>query len=132
VPTISEHSLLGRRGERAAMKYLRRRGLRIVAQSLRTPHSELDLIGVDGRTIVFIEVKTRSADSPQTALEAVDSDKRRRLTNAALAYLRAHHLLEYASRFDIVAVNFDAGSRKPRIEHVVNAFEPAGRFQMFS
>ena len=86
---------LGQRGEGAAASYLKRRGYKIVARGDRAVLGELDLVAVDGRTIVFIEVKTRESHDAGHPAEAVDSSKQRRLTRLALAYLRRHDLLDY-------------------------------------
>ena len=85
---------LGQRGERAAARYLRSRGYKIVAAGDRTMLGELDLVAVDGRTVVFVEVKTRESHEAGHPVEAVDADKQARLTRLALAYLKRHDLLE--------------------------------------
>ena len=81
------------------------------------------LIAVDGRTVVFVEVKTRSAHDAGHPAEAVDYDKQRRLTRAASAYRKRHDLLETAARFDVIAITWPAGKGQPVIEHFKNAFE---------
>ncbi|MBI4601734.1 MAG: YraN family protein, partial [Planctomycetes bacterium] len=48
---------LGRRGERAAARHLRRQGLRILARNVREGRGEIDLVALDGATLVFVEVK---------------------------------------------------------------------------
>jgi putative endonuclease len=123
---------LGQRGERAAGRYLRSLGYEIVGRRERGRLGELDLVAVDGRTIVFIEVKTRRSHDAGHPAEAVGPEKQRRLTRLALAYLKRHELLEFASRFDVMAITWPQGARKPAIEHIRNAFEAAGRGQMFS
>ncbi len=123
---------LGARGERAAARFLRRLGYKIVGRGVRNESGELDLVAVDGRTVVFVEVKTRAAEEGRPA-EAVDAEKQRRLTLAALAFLRRHDLLEYPARFDIVAITWPAGGAKPLIEHFPNAFPAAaGHGQFFA
>ena len=117
---------LGQRGELAAARYLRRKGYKIIALGHRDRLGELDIIAVDGRTVVFVEVKTRSSHEAGHPLEAIDEDKQRRLTRLALAFLRRHDLLEQPARFDVVAVTWPEGSRRPTIEHVPNAFEAVG------
>jgi putative endonuclease len=123
---------LDRRGERAAERFLRKRGLKIVGRRERDQFGELDLIAVDGRTVVFIEVKTRRSHGAGHPAEAVDADKQQRLTRLAVAYLKRHDLLEYSARFDVVAVTWPAGARKPVIDYYQNAFEAVGRGQMYS
>jgi len=120
--------LLGERGERAAARDLERQGMRILYRRYGTLWGEIDLIGRDGETLVFIEVKTRRQGVPA---EAVTPEKERRLTMAALHFLRHHGLLEARSRFDIVAIVWPDDRRPPEIEHIKNAFEAVGRWQMF-
>ena len=122
----------GARGEAAAAKYLKRQGYRIVARARRSAWGELDLVAVDGRSVVFVEVKTRASHDAGHPADAVDADKQQRLTRAALAFLKRHGLLEHSSRFDVVAVTWSDTARHPHIEHFQNAFEPVGRGQMFS
>jgi putative endonuclease len=122
---------LGKRGERAAEKYLKRKGYVILARGERDRIGELDLVAVDGRTVVFVEVKTRSSHDAGHPVEAIHADKQRRLTRVALSYLKRHDLLEYSARFDVVAVTWPEAAKQPTIEHICNAFEPEGKGQMF-
>jgi putative endonuclease len=123
---------LGQRGEAAAARHLSRQGLRVVARSSRSGLGEIDLVAIDGRTVVFVEVKTRRSTDAGHPAEAVDVPKQRRLTRLALGYLKRHGLLEYPARFDIVAVTWPADERRPTIEHFPNAFEPQGGEGLFS
>lgn len=122
---------LGKRGERAAERYLMSLGYKIVARSARDFIGELDLVAVDGRTVVFVEVKTRASQEAGHPGEAVDSDKQRRLTRTALAYLKRHDLLDCSARFDVLAITWPDAARKPVIQHYQNAFEAVGTGQMF-
>lgn len=114
---------LGRRGEAAAARFLRRRGLRIVAWGDRSRLGELDLVAVQGRTVVFVEVKTRTSSEAVHPAEAVDLAKQRRLTRAARMFLHRRRLEGCACRFDVVAVTWEPGRRRPKIEHFPAAFE---------
>jgi len=120
--------ILGREGEAAAARYLRRQGMRILTRNHRGPAGEIDLIARDGDTLVFVEVKTRRAGVPA---EAVTPAKEKALTLTALHFLRRHRALDVCSRFDIVAIVWPDSRRKPQIEHIRNAFEAVGRGQMF-
>jgi putative endonuclease len=132
VPLARRRRSLGQRGEAAAEKYLKRQGYKIVARGDRSLLGELDLVAVDGRTVVFVEVKARESQDFGNPAEAVDAEKQRRLTRLALAFLKRHGLLEYPARFDIVAVTWPEGSRQPAIEHVRDAFPAVGFPGMFS
>jgi putative endonuclease len=122
---------LGQRGEAAAARFLRRLGYVIVARGSHIRRGEIDLIAVDGRTVVFVEVKTRISHDAGHPAEAVDREKQRRLTRLAIVYLKRHHLLDNPARFDVIAITWPAGRRRPIIEHFKNAFEPVGEGQMF-
>jgi putative endonuclease len=123
---------LGARGARAAARFLQRRGYIIVARGQRDRLGELDLVAVDGRTIVFVEVKTRSSNDGGHPADAVDQEKQRRLTRAALAFQKQHDLLEYPARFDIIAITWPVNTSRPHIEHFRHAFQAQGHGPMFS
>jgi putative endonuclease len=114
---------LGERGELAAAKFLRRLGYHIVARRHRTPLGEIDLVAVDDRTVVFVEVKTRQSHDAGQPHEAIDLAKQNRLSRLALAYLKRHDLLECRSRFDVVAITWQRGNAQPAIEHFKHAFD---------
>jgi putative endonuclease len=120
----------GTRSERAATRFLRRQGFRILASNYTCPHGELDLIALDERCVVFVEVRSTGGDDPERPAASVDETKQRRLTRLALYYLQEHHLLDCSARFDVLALSWPTGQREPRIVHYRQAFEAAGRFQM--
>jgi putative endonuclease len=117
--------LLGQSGERAAERFLRRRGYRILTRRYRVAVGEIDLIARDCDTLVFVEVKTRRQGEP---LEAVTPEKQRRLTRAAVRFLYRHEIEDVGipCRFDVVAVVWPEQSRRPRFEHIRHAFEATG------
>jgi putative endonuclease len=111
---------LGRRGERAAEKYLRRNGYRIVARNFRAAGAEIDLVAMDGETLVFVEVKTRRSRTAGAPEEAVDERKQTRMRRAAEVFARRYRADEVEMRFDIAAV--DASGKRLEIELLRNAF----------
>lgn len=123
---------LGRRGENVAARHLRRLGYVIVGRGHRDSIGEIDLVAVDGRTLVFVEVKTRTSHDAGHPADAVDASKQRRLTRLALSYMKRHDLLENPARFDVVAVTWPAKGARPHIEHFQDAFQPTGLDGMFS
>jgi putative endonuclease len=122
----------GSRSERAAARFLGRLGYRVLARNVTLPAGELDLVALDERTLVFVEVRSTEGVDPQGPAASVDGVKQRKLTDAALAYLSRHHILGHAARFDVIAVSWPANRREPEIVHYPNAFEAVGRFQMFT
>src|ERR1700752_5264567 len=118
---------LGHAAESVVADALERRGMRILARNQRTSsvRGEIDLIGVDGRALVFIEVKARTVGASIGPERPVGHRKRRKLRSLALAWLRdrngsipAHDSL----RFDVVGVRFDATGRVVEWEHLEAAF----------
>jgi putative endonuclease len=122
----------GTRSERAAARFLRRLGLKILARNYRCPLGEIDLIALDGRCVVFVEVRSTSSEDEGRAALSVDEIKQRKLTSLALSYLREKRLLEHAARIDVLTICWPARAKEPRITHYPAAFEVAGRFQMYS
>jgi len=120
---------LGRRGEKLAVRMLKRKGMKILAVNYRCPAGEIDIIALDrstrgesGReTIVFVEVKTRSDDEYNTPESAVGSGKKRRIRKTARYYLSHYPTEQYAVRYDIVAIVAPSDA-KPRIKHIEAAF----------
>ncbi len=124
---------LGAKGEQAAERYLLGLGYKIVARGYKVGRGEIDLIAVDGRTVVFVEVKTRADGEPSSPADAVDHNKQKKLTKLALGYLRRHNLLTQSVRFDVIAVIWPAGNAKPTsITHFRSAFEAVGFDGLFS
>ena len=123
-PEQAPHLALGTKGEQAAYFHLRTLGYTIVARNYRTAFrkSELDLIGWEGDTLCFIEVKTRtSSDIP--AEDAVDAEKRDDLRAVARDYL--HRLRKKpTTRFDIVSV-YLKDDKPPEITLFKGAFHLA-------
>ena len=124
--------LLGDRGERAAVKYLKTQGFRIIAKQYRSSFGEVDIIAEDRRTTVFVEVKTRTSTNDGQPFEAVDLRKQEKITRIALAWLKQHDRLEQSARFDVVSILWPDESGEPQIQHFRNAFEATGRGQFFS
>jgi putative endonuclease len=117
-----QHLHTGRQGEESAYFYLRRQGYVIIARNYRSPRSrsELDLVGWDGKTLCFIEVKTRTTRNIMPAEAAVDLEKQRDLSRVARDFLRKIEG-DPPFRFDIVSVYLEDGLG-PNIELFKNAF----------
>jgi putative endonuclease len=113
---------LGRRGEEAAAVYLRRLGYRIVGRRERVLRGDIDIVALDGRTVVFVEVRSRSDTVHGHPAETVGPAKQRRMAELATAYIRRHRLDDCSVRLDVVAVTFSAVGQ-PVVEHYQNAFD---------
>lgn len=112
---------LGDRGENVAAKYLRNLGYRILIRNWESKFGEVDIIARDGKTIVFVEVKTRKDSDPEPE-EQVNLEKQRTLTKCADYYLTRYSNIQPAVRFDIISVVWPR-NQEPIIRHIADAFE---------
>ncbi len=117
----AEHLRRGRLGEKVAKRYLKRVGLKFLVANFKTKRGEIDLVFRDDDCLVFVEVKTRSSEDWARPAAAVDAGKKRRLSKAALEYLRKLDNRRVKFRFDIVEVLWGEG-RAREIRHLPNAF----------
>lgn len=112
--TIARHLELGRRGEELAAAYLVRAGYRLVAANFSIPvgrnrigaeiNVEIDLVAYEGKTLCFVEVKTRASDWFAPPQANVDRRKQRQIVRAARAYRRMFDLAGEPYRYDVVTV----------------------------
>lgn len=112
---------LGAWGERTAEAYLRVTGITVIDRNWRRREGEIDLVAVDGETLVFCEVKTRRSTAFGTGFEAVVGRKALRLRRLAAAWLQEHGGHGRRVRFDVVTV-IPVRHGDPRIDHVKGAF----------
>lgn len=129
---LTRQESFGTRGEHVAERFLTGLGYRVLRRQHRNSGGELDLIALDGDTVVFAEVKTRRGVTHGQPIDAVNADKQRRMTRAALVFLRREGWLNRRSRFDVIAVVWPEAVSAPQITHYRNAFEPPGHGQLFS
>ncbi|MFA5516386.1 MAG: YraN family protein [Desulfuromonadales bacterium] len=115
-----ERLSLGRWGEDAAVRFLRRQGMKIVERNFRTPVGEIDIIARHGSILAFIEVKTRRSNAFGTPQEAVGPFKQRQIVRTAQWYLNNGHGRGLQPRFDVIAVR--PVGEEAQIEHIPNAF----------
>jgi putative endonuclease len=113
--------LLGQEGERLAERYLRKKGYKLVERNYRCAVGELDLIVLDRRIVVFVEVKTRTGHGFGSPLEAVEFRKQRKMIQAAQFFLSAKGLQQREARFDVIGISWLG--REPVVEHIENAFD---------
>ena len=123
-----EHLRRGTLGERAAKKHLQKNGLKFLAANFRSARGEIDLIFRDGDCLAFIEVKTRSSEDWSRPAAAVNAERRRRLSQAALDYLRLLKNPEVKIRFDIVEILLADGEVR-EIRHLPNTFAMSRPFR---
>src|SRR5476651_2803337 len=123
-----EHLRRGELGERAAKKFLQQAGLKFLTANFRSERGEIDLVFRDGDCLAFVEVKTRSSENWSRPAAAVNAERRRRLSQCALDYLRLLKNPAVKIRFDIVEVLLKDGAIS-EIRHLPNTFAMSKPFR---
>ena len=95
---------LGTRGERAAAHFLERKGFEILETNWSCFAGEADIIALDGSTLCFVEVKTRTGVQKGFPAEAVDAKKRARYEKIAACYLQHYEKTDICVRFDVISI----------------------------
>ncbi|MDR0327043.1 MAG: YraN family protein [Planctomycetaceae bacterium] len=119
----SDHpkDILARTGENAAAQFLLSKGYTILHRNIRFPEGELDLVISSGRTLVFVEVKTRSTEQFGLPYQSISEGKQRRQAAMARRFVSLCRLQKFPVRFDVVFVILPPG-QLPKIEHIESAF----------
>ena len=118
----------GQHGEEAAARFLQRNGYTLVERNWRVGNAlrgEIDCIARHGKTLCFVEVKTRASNEHGAPQEAVTRGKQRQLSRLANAYVSQHDI-EAPCRFDVVEVWLADDASIPRIALHPNAFDYCG------
>jgi len=111
---------LGQIGEDLAVAYLQKKGYKIIQRNYRTLIGEIDIIARDGDDLVFIEVKTRESLEYGQPFESVNRNKRRKIANVAMLYLKRLKNIPHC-RFDVVSVYYEDG--RVECDVIKDAFE---------
>jgi putative endonuclease len=113
----------GSAGEAEAFEHLRRQGLKLLAKNWRCKGGELDLVMLDGDTVVFVEVRARRHSAWGGAVESVDGRKQQKLILAATSFLQQEsRWAKHPCRFDVVAIN-TGSDQASRLNWIRNAFD---------
>lgn len=111
---------LGWRGESLAAKHLRSKGYRILVRNYDCGGAEIDIVALDGNTLVFVEVKTRQSEDNARPEAQVNRHKQQQISRAARRYI-AHYKTPPRTRFDVVAIVWPDGG-EPIVRHHTAAF----------
>lgn len=112
----------GQRGENEAARYLKHRGFKILHRNYKNTFGEIDLIAKDGSQLVFIEVRTRSAEKQGHPAETIGPVKQRKISRTALGYLKYHNTAGLSARFDVVTILWGENAKVNKIDYFPNAF----------
>lgn len=112
-----EHIQMGIWGEELATAYLRDKGYIILERDWHSAHRDIDIIALEGDTIVFVEVKTRRSRDFGDPLQAIDFNKRHHLQQAINHYIKSHKT-DSPYRLDIITIVGEMGGAMPEITHI--------------
>ncbi len=116
-----ERLTLGAQGEEVAVRYLQQRRYKILERNFSTPLGEIDIIARQGRTLAFVEVKTRRSNAFGSPAEAVGPRKQRQIIKVAKWFLASGQGHGLQPRFDVVGVLLQGETIQ--VEHIAGAFE---------
>jgi len=119
---------VGKLGEKAARKFLKKRGYRIRETGFRCRHGEIDIVARHKDYLVFVEVRTKISLDFGTPEESITQAKKKKLIALALSYTSTHQNLPSLWRIDVVAVELDDKGKTRRIELIENAIEQDSHF----
>ena len=118
---LNQKQRFGKDSETLAVDFLRKQGYKIIETNYRTKLGEIDIIARDRDTLAFVEVKARRSDRYGVPKYAVTAQKKKKISMAALWYLKTTDQFNQKARFDVVGIFFQTST--PRIEIIKNAFE---------
>ena len=120
---MGRNNIVGAWGESLAAEFLRKRRFKVVATNYRCRYGEIDLIVVNRRYIVFVEVKLRKTDNFAQALEHVDARKQAKIRTTAELFL-SNYETDLQPRFDVIEIYAPQGvqTKEPIINHLEDAF----------
>lgn len=110
----------GDEGEELAVQHLKGLGMKILERNYHYGRGEIDIVAMDGETLVFCEVKSRKSDRYGDPEYAVTPKKQQQIRHIAKAYLYEREIKEHLCRFDVVAIRLY--TRTPEINYIKNAF----------
>ncbi|MEN7974033.1 MAG: YraN family protein [Verrucomicrobiota bacterium] len=117
------HLKSGRWGEKRAVRLLKKKRYKIIGERVRVgKRDEIDIVAEQGGVLVFVEVKTRKNENFGRPFSAVNKEKRKHLSRAAVTYLKRKKTEPEHIRFDVVEVVGEPGGDAPEIRHIENAF----------
>lgn len=112
----------GGRGERQAEKLLRRKGFRVLERNWGNKWGELDLVCLDGETVVFVEVKAKTGEAYGAPWQMVNRNKLERVRRTGERFLIERGWGDKLCRIDVVGVVFDRSGRGAKIDHWENVW----------
>ncbi len=129
IKELPYNQAIGTKGEQIAVKFLKKRGYKILQRNYRRRNGEIDIVCYDQGTIAFVEVKTRYSDKYGPPELSVTEAKKRQIIKVALQYVAEKKIEGINLRFDVVSIFYSPKEKHPTITLFTNAFtrnDPSG------
>ncbi|MEA4848779.1 MAG: YraN family protein [Clostridiaceae bacterium] len=124
---MGNNKIIGAFGEDMACEYLEEYGYKVLERNFSCRTGELDIIALEGETVAFIEVKTRSSERYGLPSEAISISKQGKIVKTALYYMQRNRLLDRMCRFDVLEIIIEDEDNH-RINLIRDAFQYSGRY----
>jgi putative endonuclease len=111
---------LGKKGEEIAERFLIQKGFKIIEKNYRIRGGEIDIVAIDGDTVVYVEVKTRTTDEFGYPEESITPRKIKFLVRTAKFYRNSRKNLPDLERIDVISIDF-SNPAQALIKHIKNA-----------
>ncbi len=116
---MATHNITGKKGEAIAFKYLQQNNYNILERNWKAGNLEIDIVAIDKKEIVIVEVKTRTDTNYDNARMALTDKKIRNIVIAGEMYIHKHNI-NLAVRFDIILII--TNGQKYQLQHIKDAF----------
>lgn len=113
---------IGTKGEQLAVRFLKKKGYKILQRNYRRRNGEIDVVCYDHGTIAFVEVKTRYSDKYGPPELSVTDAKKKQMAKIALQYVAEKKIEGINLRFDVVSIFYPPNEKHPTITLFKNAF----------
>lgn len=120
---------LGSKGEDIAVRFLKKKGYKIIKRNYKCKYGEIDIIAERDNITAFIEVRTMQAEKFGIPQDFITNIKTDHISKSALNYIKEENLFDRSCRFDLMAINLSDTLSEPKIEHIENAFELSNRYK---
>jgi len=119
---------VGQKAEEAALIFLKNKGFQLVAENFHSAMGEIDLVVIQGRLLVFVEVRLRKSSAFGNAAASITPSKQRKIIQTSAIFLQYFPEFEsYDCRFDVIAIDGSAskGHENMKISWIEGAFDAA-------
>ncbi|OHD12710.1 MAG: YraN family protein [Spirochaetes bacterium GWC1_27_15] len=113
---------LGRIGEEFAANFLQKKGIQIIKRNYFTKFGEIDLIGIENKTIIFVEVKLRQSNVFGFPYESITNKKLEKIYQLAESFLLENDFSDFDCRFDVISLIYYHADETFKVEWLKNQY----------